>query len=41
VDFCENYDQCSFDPDYDSLSLEFFEPMVRRILDESRLDSWA
>ncbi|HET9840652.1 MAG TPA: HD domain-containing protein, partial [Nocardioides sp.] len=34
VDFCENYDQCSFDPDYDSLSLEFFEPMVRRVLDE-------
>ena len=41
VDFCENYDQCSFDPDYDSFSLEFFEPMVRRILDESRLDSSA
>jgi predicted HD phosphohydrolase len=41
VDFCENYDQCSFDPDYDSLSLEFFEPMVRRVLDESHLNSWA
>ena len=41
VDFCENYDQCSFDPDYDSLPLEFFEPMVRRVLDESHLSSWA
>lgn len=31
VDFCERYDQCSFDPDYDSLPLEFFEPMLRRV----------
>jgi predicted HD phosphohydrolase len=41
VDFCENYDQCSFDPDYDWLPLEFFEPMVRRVLDESHRNSWA
>ncbi|MDE0308979.1 MAG: phosphohydrolase [Acidiferrobacterales bacterium] len=33
ADFCENWDQNSFDPDYDSLPLEFFEPMVRRIFD--------
>lgn len=31
VDFCEKWDQASFDPDYDTLSLEHFEPMVRRI----------
>ncbi len=31
VDFCQNWDQSSFDPDYDSLPLEHFEPMVRRI----------
>ncbi|WP_425153843.1 HD domain-containing protein [Candidatus Palauibacter sp.] len=31
VDFCHRWDQCSFDPDYDSLPLEFFEPMVRRV----------
>ena len=31
VDFCERWDQSSFDPDYQSLPLEFFEPMVRRI----------
>ena len=31
VDFCERWDQCSFDPDYDTLPLETFEPMVRRV----------
>ncbi len=31
VDFCHRWDQPSFDPDYQSLPLEFFEPMVRRI----------
>lgn len=31
VDFCEHWDQSSFDPEYESLPLEFFEPMVRRI----------
>ena len=31
VDFCEKYDQCSFDPDYKSMSLKEFEPMVRNI----------
>ena len=31
VDFCHRWDQSSFDPEYDSLPLEFFEPMVRRI----------
>ncbi len=29
--FCENYDQNCFDPDYDTLPLEFFEPMLRRV----------
>ena len=31
VDFCHRWDQSSFDPEYESLPLEFFEPMVRRI----------
>ncbi len=31
IDFCENYDQNSFDPNYKSLPLEFFKPMVKRI----------
>ena len=30
VQFCEVYDQCSFDPDYDTEPVEFFVPMVRR-----------
>ena len=31
VDFCENYDQGCFDPDYKSLPLEHFAPLVKRI----------
>ena len=30
VDFCHKWDMPAFDPAYDSLPLEFFEPMVRR-----------
>lgn len=36
VEFCERYDQVSFDPDYPTEPLEFFEPMVRRVLAEPR-----
>ncbi len=31
IDFCEKYDQASFDPNYKSLPLSKFEPMVKRI----------
>ena len=31
VDFCEKYDQSSFDPNYKSLPLEHFAPMVKNI----------
>lgn len=31
AEFCEKYDQAAFDPEYDSESLAFFEPMVRRV----------
>lgn len=31
VHFCDAYDQNSFDPDYDSLSIDHFVPMVERI----------
>ena len=31
IDFCEKYDQGCFDPNYRSLPLEHFEPMVRKI----------
>lgn len=33
VDFCHRWDQSSFDPAYDTLPLDFFEPMVRRVFD--------
>ena len=33
VDFCEKYDQSSFDPNYKSMSLEEFDPMVKKIFD--------
>jgi predicted HD phosphohydrolase len=36
ADFCEKWDQNCFDPDYDSLPLETFEPMVRRVFAEVR-----
>ncbi len=32
--FCAEYDQVSFDPDYLSEPLTFFEPMLRRVLAE-------
>jgi predicted HD phosphohydrolase len=30
-DFCGNWDQCSFDPDYPSEPLSTFEPVLRRV----------
>lgn len=34
--FCHVYDQASFDPDYETLPIETFEPMVRRVFAESK-----
>lgn len=34
--FCAEYDQNCFDPAYESLPLEHFEPMVRRVFAEPR-----
>ena len=31
LDFCEKWDQASFDPDYDTEQIEHFEPLVRRM----------
>jgi len=31
VDFCERWDQASFDPDYPTPGLDHFEPMVREV----------
>ena len=33
VDFCEKYDQSSFDPNYKYMSLKEFAPMVKKIFD--------
>tara|TARA_B100001057_G_scaffold493717_1_gene588802 strand:- start:840 stop:1094 length:255 start_codon:yes stop_codon:yes gene_type:complete len=31
VDFCEKWDQKSFDPNYKSLKLKDFEPYIRKV----------
>lgn len=31
LDFCDRYDQASFDPDYDTMPLAAFAPMVHRL----------
>lgn len=36
ADFCGKWDQTSFDPDYDTMPLEAFEPMVRRLFERPR-----
>ena len=38
IDFCHNYDQNCFDPDYDSESLEFFVPILRRVMSQPIFD---
>lgn len=32
AEFCEKYDQAAFDPAYESAPLDFFEPMVARVM---------
>jgi predicted HD phosphohydrolase len=32
LEFCEKYDAPAFDPDYDTLPLAHFEPMLRRVM---------
>ena len=36
VDFCERWDQRAFDPDYETLPLTAFEPLVRRVFSQPR-----
>lgn len=38
AEFCERWDQSSFDPDYDMLPLEHFEPMVRDVFGRKAYD---
>jgi len=39
--FCETYDQAAFDPDYASEPLDFFEPMVRRVMARPLASAYA
>ena len=41
AEFCEKYDQNSFDPEYDTLPLDAFEPAVRRVLAAPRKSIYA
>jgi predicted HD phosphohydrolase len=38
ANFCERWDQTSFDPDYPSKPLEYFEPMVREVFSRAPFD---
>ncbi|NNK67930.1 MAG: HD domain-containing protein [Rhodobacteraceae bacterium] len=38
AEFCERWDQSSFDPDYDTLPLEHFEPSVRAVFRRKAYD---
>ena len=38
IDFCHNYDQNCFDPDYDSEPLEFFDPILQRVFSQPRVN---
>lgn len=38
AEFCERWDQASFDPDYDDLPLEFFAPMVEEVFARTPYD---
>lgn len=38
LDFCENWDQASFDPSYPTKPLEYFEPMLREVFMRSAWD---
>jgi predicted HD phosphohydrolase len=39
AEFCEKYDQCSFDPNYPTLKLTDFDPIVRRVF--AKPADWA
>jgi predicted HD phosphohydrolase len=37
AEFCERWDQRSFDPSYDTMPLEAFEPLLRRVLAQPKM----
>lgn len=38
IDFCHDYDQNCFDPDYANEPVEYFEPILRRVLAQPRFN---
>ncbi len=38
AEFCERWDQSSFDPDYPARPLDYFEPMIREVFDRKAYD---
>ena len=40
LNFCEKWDQKSFDPNFKSLSLKHFEPLIRKIFSRKPHTSW-
>ena len=38
--FSDEWDQASFDPDYDMLPLEYFAPMIDRVFKQPRQHAW-
>lgn len=40
AEFCARYDQCSFDPDYDTLPLKTFEPMLRHLFERPKWNEY-
>ena len=40
LNFCEKWDQVSFDPNFTSLKLEDFEPLIRNIFSRKPYTSW-
>jgi predicted HD phosphohydrolase len=41
VEFCARWDQTSFDPDYDTLPLEHYEPLVRELFARTPRDVFS
>lgn len=40
AEFCERWDQVSFDPDYDTLPLDAFMPLVREVFGREPFSVW-
>lgn len=41
ADFCEKWDQASFDPKYDTMPLEAFMPIIHRVMGSEPFSRWS